>query len=704
MSPRWLIPACAVALLLACLAGFSAIGGPHNAIDGVSSVLYLTIRAGAPALAYLLAAAGFGRVFARLYRGSPDAAVLQVGLGLGFMLSLSHLLGVLGLLGGRAAMPVAAGSIVLGLALLAHQLLPRRGDIHASLPLGWLLAIPPVALLLVAASQPPGWLWDSEAGGYDALSYHLQLPREWLAQGRLWPNTHSVFSFFPSYVEAAFLHIGALLGGLVSGEGLGVISCQFLSAGIALITVGVISRLCAAMTRRAGFCCSGVLSSVVFLATPWTLVVGSLAYNDLAVVALLAAALLAAMDERATPLRRAALSAFLVGVACGCKPTALLFAAPVAIALLATIPPRGWAKPFLIGAAVGALTLSPWLIRNWLACGNPVFPEAESIFGSAHWSADQLNRYHAATSFHGSFADRLRLMLLPDSSDPAGTRHRGLLHPQWSIFFGITLASAIVALARPATRRTALVLSIGLAAQLLAWLFLTHIQSRFLLPLAIPGCGLISLAVAHTSDDNRRFIPPRVGLAIVACLIQLIASVMIFADQRAGHPNAMLLSGPGVRTGEAFRAELAGLPPAERSKQLDNLGPEAFCNFFLPRDATLYLLGDATPLYFRLPVLYNTTWDTWPLGDAIRAAPADPAAWTGTLLSRGVRFVLLDPGEIDRLTRSGWIDPAITPGAVSDWLSRSARPVKSWPVATLFELLPSPPGASSATPGPDPAR
>ncbi len=699
--PRWLIPVGAVALLLACTAAYSAIGSSQDALSGLSSVLYLLIRAGAPALAYLLAAAGLGRAFRPLIRASPEAVALQVGLGLGLMLSLSHLLGVLHLFSGFLAMPAAAGSVLLGVVLLAHQFLAHRSDIHATLPLGWLLGIPALALLLVAACQPPGWLWDSEAGGYDALSYHLQLPQEWRASFQVWPGTHNVFSFLPSYVEAAFLHLSALMDqpaqptpdswaiGLLAGEGLGVISCQLLSAGIALIAVGLIARLGAAVCRRAGFACSGVLAAVFLLCTPWTIVVGSLAYNDLAVVALLSAALITALDQTLSPFRRATLAAFLVGAACGCKPTAIVFAAPVGIALLATIPRRAWALHILAGSAVGIITLAPWLIRNWLACGNPVFPQATAIFGPAHWSADQFQRYQAAVSFHGSLLDRLRLMVVPDAADPMGPRHRGLLHPQWLAFFGIALAAVIVALARPATRRTALILVAGLLAQLLAWLFCTHIQSRFLLPLVIPACALMALAMAGESP-RRGTIPPRLGIAVIACLVQHVASILIFAAQRDGHPNQLLLSGPGIRSGESFRRELAALPPAERAKALADLAPEAFCNLALPPDATLYLLGDATPLYYSVPVLYNTTWDRWPLAEAIRAAPNDPVAWSRTLLSRGVRFVLVTPSEIDRLTRSGWIDPLITPEAVSDWLNRAARPIKQWPGTALFELLPSP--------------
>src|SRR6185295_5164834 len=104
-----------------------------------------------------------------------------------------------------------------------------------------------------------------------------------------------------------------------------------------------------------------------------------------------------------------------------------------------------------------------------------------------------------------------------------------------------------------------------------------------------------------------------------------------------------------------------------------------FISYWAKPGACVYLLGDATPLYFSVPVLYNTTWDRWPLAEAMRAAPADLGAWSRALSAQGVRYILVNPSEIDRLIRSGWADPLITGHAVSDWLAHSARLIRQWP-------------------------
>lgn len=686
-------PARWVAVLAAAIAGLlllgliASIGGPHDLPGGLASVLYTLVRAGAPAAAYLLGAIGLGRVFRPLLRNAADPGSLQVGLGLGLMLTLSHAMGCLGLLQ-FAGLPVALAVCIVGLAMLALQIRDRTSDpafmSRITMPRAVVLGVPAAAVMLVAACSPPGWLWESEARGYDALSYHLQLPQEWLALGRIRPLEHNVYSFLPGYIEAAFYHIGAMTGhepvpgspragaGLLSGEGMGVLSCQLLHAGIALLGAVLIGRAVPAMIGRDDTrerqLLGAAIAGALFLATPWTVVTGSLAYNDLGVAALTAAALIAAVDRGLPPARRGLLAGLLVGFACGCKPTALFMAGPVVgVLLLGNMPARAWWKAIALGAAAGVATLAPWLIRNAAFSGNPVFPVAWGLFGTGHWTVEQASRYTLGHSFVGSIPDRLGLLL---------GRDRGLLHPQWFLFVPVALAAAATAAIRSATRRAAMLLVAGMAFQVLAWLSVTHLQSRFLIPLAVPGCVLLGLAVA---GGRARWPGPL--LAGAACLAQAGATLFIFAAQNGGRPSALLVPGPALRTGDS-------VPPAQRAAMLGDLGPELFVNFSAPQGALVYLLGDATPLYYTAPVLYNTTWDRWPLGEAMRAAPDRPAEWAGLLRQQGITHVLANLSEIERLRASGWADPSVTADGVRAWLDGHARPVRIWPElgVGLYEL------------------
>ena len=685
----------ALVVVLVLVAALASIGGPQDLYGGLGAVLAGLSGGGLVPLLYLLSAHGLGAVLKPLYCGSASRHAIQMGLGLGLLLTLSHGFGALGWLDNRA---VSAILIIPGLGLLIQQLVRERPRPNVS---PWLVTwLPAIALLVVAASSPPGILWNSEGRGYDALSYHLQLPQDWLLRGRIEPLEHNVYSFLPGYVESAFYHIGLVMGakpprqgdagawGMTSGDGSIILACQYLSVGIAIISAWMIASLAAGVIRNCGVDDRttkpvAILTGAIFLSTPWTIVTGSLGYNDLCVVALGGAGVLAAMDPSLGPARRGALAGLLIGFACGAKPTALFLAAPVAGALLLGLtPPRRWPVAVACGAVCGLLALAPWLIRNQIHGGNPVFPMATGLFGDALWTDEQVTRYSAA-HMHVPLVDGLGMLLAPGGK-------RGLLHPQWLALFPLAIAGAVVGLLRGRARRLAVILLIAFVLQICAWLLLTHVQSRFLIPLTISTAPLIALGAAMLPRRLAR------GAVTAAVAVQLIASVAIFGAENSGRPNQLLAFGPAALTGEAFRSSS---DPAARELEpiFAQAWPQVFVNRALPPTARVYLLGEARPLYFTVPTLYNTTWDAWPLGVAMRRHPGDPAAWAAELRQQGLTHIFYNESELQRLQSSGrgWADPLVMPPTVNEFLQRNARLVRSWPEAgcALFELAPPPAGA-----------
>lgn len=700
----------------------------------IINALVLVVNAGILAGVYILAGFGLGRPITALLRSIPglrdaEATVgdlwLQAGLGVGAMLWLSHLLGMLGELSGPMGTWVAWGTIVIGLALLADQVVrgPLRPEKWPPLPLWAVLSAPALAVLFAAACSPPGALWlgaRSEGGAYDVLSYHLQLPKEWIAPGsRLWPLQHNVYSFLPSYMEAAFLHLGALSrggnsdgGSFVAGSGLGVSASQFLHAWMALFTALFTARAVRALSARpadmnGALTLPAAVAGAAVIAVPWVVVAGSLAYNDLGVTAALGAAILVSLERSWSPIARGIGVGFLVGIACSVKPTALFMGAPVAALFLFFSRPMAWRERFNLasaGAPAGLLALAPWLLRNWLAAGNPVFPFAHRLFGDSHWTAEQMSRYLGAHAFHGSVAERFALFFDAD---------RGILNEQWAVLFPLGALAIGALVARGATRRAGALLLIGVAIQIAAWLFLTHIQSRFLLPTVVPFAIALGLAVGelirwvatHAARATRatRRAPghPLVHLAMaVGALVPLSLAAwswLIFISQRAGHPNQLLAIG-GVEslTGHAYARDFAQLDATAQKDALKTLPTAPFINFSFGPDDSVYFLGIATPLYFLPPggvqsVVYHTTWDRSPLGDAMRAHPDDPKAWTAAIrASRNgppVEFVLVDFDELSRLTahtdlhadhKDSWFDPDVTPERLRRWLGEECEVVRAW--------------------------
>lgn len=651
-----------VVTLFVGVAGFAAIGVVSWPAT-VVAVASVWATSGVLAGAYVAGAWGFGSLALRWMDDRTAAAWLAPAVGLGIMLGLSHALGVLGAFGwfGSGGRRIIAGApVVLGLVLLAVELMKGRNEGGASVHPAALALIPGVALLVVAACSPPGWLWASEGLGYDTRSYHAQLPAEWLASGRLWPLEHNVYSYLPGYMEAAFYHLSAIAGEHpASGSGLGLMSFQCLSALVLLVAVALIGRVCWLVLPEETESRAGVATSIaaLVLATPWMIVTGSLAYNEPAVLALGAGALLAALGTSSN-ISRWALAAFLVGSACGAKPTALFMVGPVVgVVLVVTTPVRVWWKCGGVGVVVGIATLLPWLVRNGLATGNPVFPQLAGVFGGGHWTSEQHTRWASGHMFDGSALGRLKLMFLPDPNGPfpGGSSMRGLLHPHWGLMgVAYVLACAVAPMAR--RHRVVVSLAIGLAVQLLAWLVLTHIQSRFLVPIVLAGGPLFAVALA-------RFGKPGLWITIALVVAQSGWLAWSYSKEGQGQPGVFIAPGPAWFTGE--------IEP--------DASPQGYVNFRLPEGAGgVLLVGDGAPLYYVRDSAYATTWDAGLLVRVVQAHPDDPASQARALKDAGVRWLVIDEMELSRLRDSGWLDPALTPRAVGE-LASWGTPAGYWP-------------------------
>jgi len=455
------------------------IPGSGSPVGAIVSLLQTLIAASITPALWLLASVGFGA--AALKRLVPDESrslALCAGVGIGIHLTLAHAIGASGLYSSGFRLVASWLPVVTGIVLLILQ----RGSIRVDRSaFGWptLLAIPAVALLAVASAQPAGAIWASEAHAYDSLSYHLQLPKEWLAMGAVRPLAHNAYSFLPSYMESAYTQLFAMHSRALDGAMVPMFSAHILHALFAVVAGLIGARF---VTDRGG---NGVWVLPVVIAVPWSVVVGSLAYNEMALAVCAASALIVLFDDKIPTARRGVLLGFLMGVAASAKPTAMFtLAVPMGVASLFMVKPRAWAVFFISASIAGALTLCPWLIRNWIASGNPVFPYLTGLFGAAHWTAEQAARWAGAHTENAGIVDRLSLL--------AGDR--GFGHRQWGIFAPLVGLAFVACVATVRTRRVALVLGTVLLVQIVAWLSVGHLQSRFLLPMLIPGVCLIALS------------------------------------------------------------------------------------------------------------------------------------------------------------------------------------------------------------------
>lgn len=646
----------------------------------ITFVETLILAGWAPVL-YLIAGAGYGRLIRRWIPAGAGRWCIELGFGLTALLSLTHLVGMLGFLTSVSAWLIAGIGAVLWLPSLGGLRLSspveRVSPIHVAIVCGGMLA-------LVMACNPPGVLWGSEYGGFDALSYHLQLPREWIEQGQVWPSDHNVYSYLPSYIESAYAHIALMMGdGMHADNGRAMISAQLLSAFMLILGAGCIGELarttCTRVLPDADANLAGRIGTALAFGTPWLMVVGTLAYNEIAVVLLGSSALVVAMRTDIETWKRAILCGFIVGGACSCKPTALFMLAPsVGIVLLACSLRKQWVNATLGCVVVGAMTISPWLIRNELATGNPVFPQMHALFGDGHWSEAQHAIYASAHAFDGSILDRFMMLVVPDANGVDHvSRFRGLTNGQWGLTPVLGLIGLVGMLVVMRTHRAGFVALLVVGVPIGAWAMLTHVQSRFLIPLAPSLIVLGSLLIVRIANQ-----PAREAGAKIVCIAALMWSIGHALIQNRGNPFVVFDLGPGYAMGVY---------------DIDPMPWTGALNRIAHGDDTIYLLGDATPISVIGDVRYNTVYDDWLIANAMETHPNDPGSWTQYLRDEGIDLVVVSFSEIDRYARSGWVPDSVDPDRLIVWIDSLGSPIEVWsdpssqiPIRAIFRLTQTP--------------
>lgn len=638
-------------------------------------------------LLWLAAAAGLGIIArAALRKWITIDGVQQISVGIALLLILDAALGTLGVmqLGGTSI--VAWVFTVAAIAPLAVVLFRgrRRGlRLFCATPWMFVAAAPAVAVLILAASSAPGWLWASEFGGYDALSYHLQLPREWFDAGRIVPVEHNVYSFLPGFMEAAFYHVMVLRGDPLRA----LYACQLLHAGIAIIAALACARVLRILLNGAGYDETRTFAAAIVLGTPWVVVIGSLAYNEMPTVLKLAAGLSIILDpRRATAVGRAIIVGILIAAAVSVKPTAVGFVA-VPLVVVSLWGDQKRITTLVTISIVSLVAVSPWLIRNAVHGGNPVFPFLGNVFGTGHFTDQQMAIWNAGHRSDLSLGDRIveafnQLFRYGLGANPDTTGHEPW-QPQWSVLPWLALAGCALGTTAPKLRRPALLMLVIIVIQLAFWILFTHIKSRFMVAMVVPAALLTAIGMLRVLQ-LLRFAPDgcwRFGriIVIVSALGYCLQPLLLYRVQQQNRPSARI-GWVDLITGEA-------LSPAQREDLADDV-PSVLINYGLPKDARVLLIGDAAPLYYRGDITYTTTWDRGVMSRVLAQHPSDPQAWVKSLSAQGYTHVLLQPTMLALWKSEGWADPALDPKAIQAAFEQYATVIARFRDGAVLYKLP----------------
>ncbi|QQE11764.1 hypothetical protein JD969_20165 [Planctomycetota bacterium] len=659
---------------------------PINSESSLALISNITIVATSlPIILFIFASAlGFGTLLNKLLLKNLLTPTLSTTLGLGLIAIITYILAAFALLTQLSA----AIFLVLGLIPLFFF---RPNKTHFPNFLS-LLSAPAIGILLVAAVGPPTTLWQVEAFGYDVTSYHLQIPREWLALGQMQGLTHNVYSYLPSLGESLYFLISTLNNSVTES----IYTIQLFHASFAILTAVLLAQAIRPYTGRL----YALLAPAFFLTIPWTLITASLAYNEMFMTAFAAAAITLTLQNKDRTRSSNILIGFFLGLATLAKPTAgFFFAIPIGLIILipylqptSQITFKASIKAAIIVALAGFLTLCPYLIRNYAWTGNPVFPFATSSF-PAHWAqvaydidttpesgdalgtfsnnltstspnlAKRWKRGHDITMSSESYFNALNRQFLTNrgygswSGSPTPPEKNNIA--RFTVENGIPILSitllvaAIFALSSKNTRRPTITLLFLLFFQFLFWSFGTHLQSRFLIPTLLPIALIIAIGFArfyHLTHKRVAYLAPLTASFLILMLFATQAMTLWAQTTKiknnAGRPTNVP---PYYITG--YFDFSSNNPELQPNHPLNNL----------PTDAHVLLIADnASLLYIKPEFTYNTAFDANPLGNIIRQYPNNATQVTKALKNIGITHVYVHHSEMKRLQETYGFDPAVS--------------------------------------------
>jgi len=384
-----------------------------------------------------------------------------------FVFSLLHVLT-------KPTLLVAAASTI-GLAVLAGR--PKNGwprFFWVSRPvlsgLGWLaldLSILGTLLLCFFNSFHPLPAWDAD-------TYHLTLPRLYLANHGFRDVPWSVYAFWPRNIDLLYA-LPLAIGNHVTAA-----SVHF---AFVILTLGVIKRLSAS----AGTWRAGAIGAALFLANPIVQFESSVAYVDIAFAFFMAAAFafaIASLDSASHKSFHVLMCGVSSGLLAGVKLTGFVGAGLIGALLVFEGRRRGdraWLRTAALFLGPVLLLGLPWFLLTWLSTGNPVYPFCWDTFGGPYWNDTLTAHLVAWNSRIGMGRGVSDWLLLPvrvflDSGNDY--RHfDGRLSPIW---VGLIPLAGLAAIRQPLVKRCVLV-----AGGYFVFWAISSQQARLLIP-ALP--------------------------------------------------------------------------------------------------------------------------------------------------------------------------------------------------------------------------
>jgi len=534
---------------------------------------------------------------------------------------------------------------------------PRRfvGGFHVSTERtdGW-TKLMLACILLAAALNLAGAL--APPFEYDELEYHLGALADYQRAGHIVFLPHNFYSNMPQLVEMLYL-----LAKTTTSD----IAAKLLHWLFGLLAAAAVYGVGQRLWSKS----VGLMGATLFYCTPFVQDLGQTARIDLATAffATLAFGALVLWVEEDEKMDFLWLSALGVGEAVATKwPAVAVVLFPAALLLVLRRKYR-----LLAGfCLVAVIMVGPWLVKNWLLTGNPVYPLFYDWFPSPHWSPEQaavFSARHAPTFGLGTIGE-LFTLLWKYSFVEAGAVPLLLL---------TTPLVLLVPRMEPAAKRAGW-LFVGSYA---GWFCFTFRPWRFLFPAFGMGAIVGAYAMERLGRDTKVRIAMRlaVGLIMASSLAALALNDLVDVGDPSRTPPQVSFTQYAL--GQFTRDEFT----AQVGKGV--LEPIIWMNENLPANAKVLYVGEARAYDATQSVVYSTAFDQNPL-TAMSHEAKSPEELVAALRGQGVSHVYVNYSELSRLQHGYDYMTGANWGLIQDALNQEqlAKVVHTFGRRIVYEL------------------
>ena len=360
----------------------------------------------------------------------------------------------------------------------------------------------------------------------DALIHHLAIPKLWLINGGFYEIKWAEYSYYPMNVDLLYL-----ISLYFHNDNIP----NFIHLGFGIGTAGLIYNY---LRSRFGPV-AGLSGALLFLSTPIVVRLSTVAYVDLGLTFFLTASIMAFIRWRSGKYQEnkwLVLSAITMGLALGTKYNALVawFFISLAVVFIYSRDTKIQGQAVKYGAIfflISLIVFSPWLIKNLILTGNPLFPlfkglftalsnnseGAYSVTGNAYRGLFQMREMMYGEGFWETLLIPIRFFF--QGQDHSDRYFDGVLNPLLILFIPFVFLNK-------SYRGDKVFLAMFAFFIIVATFFLDNIRIRYIMP-AIPILAIISIiGIINFFGWSRTKIKPlRYACLAVAIVVLIVCGI-----------------------------------------------------------------------------------------------------------------------------------------------------------------------------------